>query len=154
MYVPLTDADTDKLNDDVDKLLREDVLKALGKAVENALAPVWDNAIDALKSDTGANYHDAARRAAEAMLERVLDGDKDSARTLFGLSYDARKHHHLDIRGQIYEPSCIKLRRMLVETHADLLRDARVNDLEALVESVREENQKLRDRIYRLERGL
>lgn len=153
MYVPLTDADTDTLNDDVDKLLTDGVLKALKKAAEDALYPVWDNAVEALKSDTGSNYHDAARRAAAAMLDRVLDGDEDAARNLFEMTYDASRHHHL-IRGHIHEPTGVKLRRMLVEAHADLLRDARIKDLEALVGNTTEENRNLQDRIYRLERGL
>lgn len=149
-YVQTTDDQDDRLNADVARLLTERTVSGLKKAINDALYPVWDNAIEALRSDTESNYHNVVIENTRKLLSDVLSGNNDAARTLFACDgYDSSRYHTL-IHGHISEPSDVKLRRQLVEAHADLLIDERIKDLNALVENLRKDIAQLENENHRL----
>lgn len=144
MHTEMTDEQYDTLDEDVSKLLSDETVRDLKKALSDAVAPVWDDVVFHLKEDTQSNYRDVATAMAQNLIDDVLAGKEGAAEKIFGLTaYDGREYHSI-IHGNIHEPSSILLRRRLVEAHADLLRDARVKDLEALVEKMRSDMAQLR----------
>ena len=92
---------------------------------------------------------------AKNLLKAVLEGDEDAAKALF--QTDASREEWAEagepwakvIHGKLHLPESQQLRRLLVEKHADLLRDERIRDLESQLDGVmrqlREANKRLAD---------
>jgi hypothetical protein len=96
-----------------------------------------------------------ATNRARHFLECVLAGDTKAAEALFELGQSSRYCcSGMDegspwaqvIHGAIFETGAIKLRRELVEAHADILKTERMADLESIIEGLRSQIVKLEER--------
>lgn len=108
-------------------------LSKLADSVRDAVKKVLDQASEDLHyyveqemaNNAAWNLDSEARRRAERILERVLAGDQGAASDLFTLKWpDSQSGAHL--LGSNYTPDVVKLRRALLEAHADLFAE-RVN---------------------------
>ena len=87
----------------------------------------------------------AASRA-ERFLERVLQGDNDAAMALLGDKSNGSRYRLVGceqgqpwaslIHGTLFETGGIRLRRQIVEAHADLIRNERIADLESIIDGL------------------
>jgi len=138
MFITAYDEHTDEIEALAAKILTPELAAALKKKLSDELTPVWEAAVDEVLAGAHESVSQVAAERAKRFLEAVLKGEADAAENLFGLKgFDGRKVFHPVIHGRIFESEPIKLRRELVEAHADLLRDARIADLEALLEGAR-----------------
>lgn len=119
----------------VDALFTEEVLDACKKKLGDAIEPVWDNAREQILMDTEFNVSNVIRREIDTVIEALLAGDEKIAKYRLCLTYyTGRSHYTRD-----FVPDPIEMRRKIFEANRDLIVDARVDDLEALVENLREE---------------
>lgn len=140
MYVTAFDEHEAACQEAVDKILTPELVAALKKKLNDELTPLWENAVDEIVEGAAESVSRVAAARARKFLEAVLAGDSKAADNLFGLSgFDGRKSERPVIHGRIFEAEPIKLRRELVEAHADLLMNARIADLEALLEGARKQ---------------
>jgi hypothetical protein len=108
--------------------------------------------------DEFANEHisQVAAARAERFLEAVLEGDDDAAMKLLGdrggdryrnVDYDTGKPWAHLIHGNLFETGGIRLRRKIVEAHAELLKSERIADLEAVVDGLSQQVRELERRL-------
>lgn len=106
-----------------------------------------DDEFDRLEEYASNFISEKAAERAERFLSRVLNGDEEAAMALLGSAnnidrvrlsgIDAGKPWASIYRGRdIFETDGIKLRRKIVEAHADILRNERIADLESIVEGL------------------
>ena len=153
----VTEQHEQTVRDYLDERSRERLRAAIGEIVDaefDRFEDYADEQIAALAVDR-----------AEDFIKRVLNGDDNAGRSLFcarsesdryhTIGYDSGKPWASVIHGTLYETEGIQLRRQLVEAHADLLRNERIADLEAIVEGLRQQinqleadNRRLLDRTY------
>lgn len=151
----------DDMSEELDKItariLTSEVMDALKKKLSQELNPIWENAVNEVVEGASESVSYIASSRAEKFLEAVLAGDADAAKNLFGLTgFTGRERDRNSrglsgpgpvIHGQIFESEPIKLRRQIVEAHADLLRNARIDDLEDQVEAMRTQIERLQKEI-------
>jgi hypothetical protein len=143
MYVTAYDEHADEIQALAAKILTPELAAALKKRLSDELTPIWEAAVDEVIEGAAESVSRVAADRARRFLEAVLKGDTAAAEDLFGLrgfngrSEPGRRQRDSVIHGSIFESDPIKLRRELVEAHADLLRDARIADLEDLLEGAR-----------------
>lgn len=151
----------DELSEDLDettaRILTPELTDALKKKLSQELNPIWENAVNEVLEGASESVSRVASDRAKKFLEAVLAGDANAAKNLFGLSGFTGRERDRNNRGlsglgpvfhgEIFESEPIKLRRQLVETHADLLRNARIDDLEDQVEAMRAQIAKLQKEI-------
>lgn len=148
MHITAYDDHADECKRIANKILTPELLATLKKRLDDELSPLLENAVTAIEEESGDIVSNVAARRAEKFLEAVLAGDENAALNLFGLSgFNGRRTERPVIHGRIFESSPVKLRRQLVEAHADLLRDARIADLEALLEGARRQIVDLEERL-------
>jgi len=138
----------------------DDTVKAMGKKIEEITCMVEDDLMYRMKDDLAPNLvtwvQEMARRTVEALLEGGPHSEDQMRRYL---SCDKRdedgKYHgwtgrfdpegfgsrnqidqHRIIHGELHESGCIRLRRDIVNAHADLLKNERILDLEDQVKSL------------------
>lgn len=128
----LTDARKKGIKDELDELYRDMMDEAETWAAEHISAVATDRA--------------------RKFLERVMAGDEKAASSLFEFGHGSRyRTIGFDegapwaslIHGSVFETSAVTLRRKLVETHAESLKDERVKDLEATIEGLSKQIAKL-----------
>ncbi|MEC5289430.1 MULTISPECIES: hypothetical protein [unclassified Aurantimonas] len=107
------------------------------KACDNFIMSVQDDfhwkVIDGMAEQIEGFVRDMAQRAVDAMLR----GQDDQVKRYLGLDgWTGRDCEHSVIRGTLFETGSIELRKRIVEANADLIRDARVADMEAQVASL------------------
>lgn len=155
MYVTAYDQHTDEIERLTAAILTPELGAALKKALEDALSPIWEAAVDQVLEGAAESVSRVAAERAKGFLEKVLAGDAEAAANLFGLTGFTGRRKPAEppvIHGKIFEAEPIKLRRQLVEAHADLLRDARIEDLENLLDGARKQIARLQadeDRRFR-----
>lgn len=140
MYVTAYDEHEEAIQKVVDKILTPELVAALKKKLDNELNSVWEFAVDEIVAGSPGAVSWIAADRAKKFLEAVLAGDEKAANNLFGLyGFDGRKVERPVIHGRVFEAKPIELRRLLVEAHPELLRNARIADLEALLEGARQQ---------------
>lgn len=138
LHVSAYDEHTDEIEALTAKILTPEVAANLKKTLDDELAPIWEAAVDAVIEGAAESVSRVAADRATRYLNAVLAGDEKAAHELFGLTgFDGRKTELPVIHGAIFEAKPVELRRKLVEAHADLLKDARITDLEILLEAAR-----------------
>jgi len=135
---------------------REAIRGEIEQLVQEEFEHLEDHAADFLAARAGAR--------AEHFLLRVLKGDEDAAMALLGDKYGGSRHRLIGlnkgkpwaelIHGKLFETNGIRLRRQIVEAHAELLRSERIKDLEAVVEGLEAQVRKKDAEIERLHREL
>ncbi len=134
----------------VAKILTPELTARLKKKLNDELSPLWEYAVDEIVEGAADSVSRISADRAKKFLEAVLAGDVDAARNLFGLTgFDGRGKDHPVIHGKIFEADPIKLRRQLVEAHPDLLRDARIADLESSLAAATLQVADLEQSLYR-----
>ena len=151
MYVTQYDEHEDDVQAAVSRILTPDLVANLKKDLGRTFDSLWDAAVNEIVDGAADAVSRIAAERAKKFLEAVLAGDVKAAENLFGLDgFDGRKAERPVMpHGRIFEADPIKLRRQLVEAHADLLRDARIVDLEALLEVARKQVVELEGRLDR-----
>lgn len=142
------------------EFLTEERRKAMKRAVEEMV----DDEFQRLEDYANDYITDVAARRAHDFLEAVLRGDENAATRLIGGTYadryrkggcDDGKPWASMIHGNLFTTQAVEIRRKIVEAHADLLRNARIADLEAVVDGLQQqianqdaEIQRLRDNAF------
>jgi hypothetical protein len=140
LYVSPFDEHSEEIEVLTAKILTPGVAAALKKKLDDELTPIWEAAVDAVIEGAAESVSRVAADRATRYLNAVLAGDEKAAHELFGLTgFDGRRAERPVIHGKIFEADPVKLRRQLVEAHPDLLKDARIADLEILLEEARKQ---------------
>jgi len=123
------------------------------KKLAQELADIVDDEFTRLQEYANSYISDLAAQRAEDFLEKVFQGDADAVMALLGDrtgggrirlgGCDAGTPWASLIHGKLFETNVVKLRRQLVETHADLITSERIADLEATVEGLSQQIRKL-----------
>ena len=132
--------------------LNEDQAETCKKEIGEILEEVIRQQFDDLESDGAVQRFliDTACSRVEAFLEKVLKGDEEATKELFGCGWRSRyrtvgfsdvidRPWSRVIHGSIFETDVMKLRRRIVEANVDLLKDERILDLESQVEGLRKQ---------------
>lgn len=140
MHVTAYDEHEGEIEKTVNKVLTPELLAALKKKLNDELTPLFELAVNEIVEWSPDSVSRIAAERAKKFLEAVLAGDEKAANNLFGLyGFDGRKVERPVIHGSLFEAKPIELRRLLVEAHPELLRNARIADLEALLEGARQQ---------------
>lgn len=140
MHVTAYDEHSEEIDRLTAAILTPELGAALKKKLGDELNPIWEAAVDAVLEGAADSVSAVAASRAAKFLEAVLAGDPDAAARLFGLTGFTGRRVPAEppvIHGRVFESAPIELRRQLVEAHAELLRDARIADLENLPEGAR-----------------
>ncbi|WP_417744753.1 hypothetical protein [Rosistilla oblonga] len=124
------------------------------KAIKAEVGNIIDEELDQMEDYARDHISSVAASRAYKFLERVLAGDNDAGMTLLGDANGSGRYKTNDgepwasvIHGTVFETGGIKLRRQIVEAHADLIESERIKDLESIVEG-------LTNQVNKLERDL
>ncbi len=141
-YVP----DLHEYSDDAAEVEAAQVMdEGRRKALKGEVEQIIDGEFDRLAEYAGHFLSETAADRATRFLERVLAGDEDAITSLLGDNYGSRYHAigyekgtpwAQVIHGKIFETTAITLRRQIVEANAELLRNARIKDLESVVDGL------------------
>lgn len=123
----------------IDGALTEEALAGMRAKISNAMSDLQSDFEYHLKSDVAYNLarhvEDMAHRAIKAMLE----GDDATMRQHLHCKegcYTGRDRDHPVIHGKLFETGAIELRKLVVNAHAELLKNERILDLEDQVKSL------------------
>lgn len=141
--------------------LSEEAVKALTKRVEDITCFIEDDIMYRLKDDMAPSLVSFVGEMARKTVECLLEGNADQMRRYLSCekrdndgqyigwtgrfnpgTWGTRQHvvdQHPIIHGKLFEQGCIRLRRDIVNAHADLLKDERILDLEDQVRSLVEQ---------------
>ena len=127
-----------------DKAAEEAIDKRRKETVRDAICEIIEDEFDRLETDAGYFLTSTATARAEKFYERLLAGDEDAAKELFGgeqdryktLGYDSGEPWCHLIHGRLFETKGIEMRRQIVEAHAELIRNERIADLESVVDGL------------------
>ena len=118
------------------------------KELHDAIEGVVDDEFDRLAEYAEEHISDLAATRAEGFLGKVLAGDEDAAIELISHSHRSRYHVSFDpaaspdkpwarvIHGTIFETSSMELRRKIVEAHAELIRNAFIEDQASIIKGL------------------
>ncbi len=138
--------------------LSEEAVKALTKKVADITCFIEDDIMYRLKDDLAPNLVAHVEDMAKNTVDCLLAGNADQMRRYlscekrsddgpyigwtgrfnpgaWGARQDIADQHPI-IHGKLFEQGCIKLRRDIVNAHADLLKNERILDLEDQVKSL------------------
>lgn len=156
----------------------DDVIATLTKQLDAATAMLTEDLTEHLKHDVASTLSYWVALMAQKSVEAILHGDESELRRFLScerrgedgkyVSYTGRsdgpwpdrnvKDQHPVIDGKLFEQGALKLRKQIVETHAEVLKDERMRDLEdqvrSLAEQVRVAERKASDAHQRLIEGL
>lgn len=141
--------------------LSEEAVKALTKKVEDITCFIEDDIMYRLKDEMAPNLVSYVEDMAQKTVECLLEGNADQMRRYLSCEkrdetgeyigwtgrfnpggWGARRNveeQHPIIYGEFFEQGCIRLRRDIVNAHADLLKTERILDLEDQVRSLVEQ---------------
>jgi hypothetical protein len=125
--------------------------------IKEAIAALVNEELDRLEVDAAYFLTDLAARRAEAFIERLLKGDEDAAKALFGTGEGGyRQAWHKAgqpwaqlINGKLFQTSSMTLLQGIVDANPDLLRNNRIKDLESVVEGLSIQIRELTERLKR-----
>lgn len=165
----------DGLRKSLEAGLSESAVKALAKKVDDITCFIEDDIMYRLKDDMAPNLVSFVEEMARKTVECLLEGNADQMRRYLSCEkrdndgqyigwtgrfnpggYGARQHiadQHPVIHGELFEQGCVRLRRDIVNAHADLLKNERILDLEDQIRSLVEQvNKAKREKEEILER--
>ena len=129
---------------------------AFKSRLDNWFSDVFDTHYNALEDNLPIVISAVATARAKEFFKRILAGNTDAGEALFDSGEQSRKHccglnpddpWSRIIRGDMHETEAIKLRKRMVEAHADLLRTEAIKDLESQVEAVTKQLSKANRRL-------
>lgn len=151
----------DGLRKSLEAGLSESAVKALAKKVDDITCFIEDDIMYRLKDDMAPNLVSFVEEMAKNTIDSLLAGNVEQMRRYLSCEkrgdtgeYDgytgrfnpgawgARQSvvdQHPVIHGKLFEQGCIRLRRDIVNAHADLLKNERILDLEDQVRSLVEQ---------------
>jgi len=126
------------------------------EAIKKEVSQIIDDEYDKLVEHCGSLITEHAATRATSYIEALLRGDKDAAKKLLGGNdsdryrtggSDGGQPWASMIHGELFETYQIRMRRMIVEAYPEIITDARIKDLESVVEGlqlqIKEQNQKI-----------
>ena len=152
-----TDELKDKLIAALEKGVSAEGLTRLKKSVVDIMTEVETDIEYRLKEDLAPNLAAWVVDMANKTVKSMLAGNQDEVRRYLSCEgyYTGRgREHELNYHGNLFEPSCIELRRKIVEAHRDVITDERILDLEAQLASLVKQNKVLIANKHRLEEEL
>lgn len=151
----------DSLQKALETGLTESAAKALAKKVEDITCFIEDDIMYRLKDDLAPNLTAFVEEMARKTVECLLEGNASQMRRYLSCekrddtgqysgwtgrfnpgAWGSRREiseQHPIIHGEFFEQGCIKLRREIVNAHADVIKDERILDLEDQVRSLVEQ---------------
>ena len=151
----------DGLRKSLEAGLSDEAVKALSKKVDDITCFIEDDIMYRLKDEMAPNLVSFVEDMARKTVECLLEGNADQMRRYLSCekrdndgqyigwtgrfnpgAWGARQHvsdQHPIIHGELFEQGCIRLRRDIVNAHADLLKTERILDLEDQVRSLVEQ---------------
>ncbi len=148
-------------NDEAAEVEAERILDDAGqrrKKLKGEIEQIIDGEFDRLEDHAGIFLSETATDRAQRFLERVLEGDEDAIASLIGdhhgsryheIGYEKGKPWASVIHGTIFETTAMRLRRQIVEANVDLLSNARIKDLESVVDGLQRQIAKLESDLER-----
>lgn len=155
----------DGLRKSLEAGLSDEAVKALAKKVDDITCFIEDDIMYRLKDDMAPNLVSFVEDMARKTVECLLEGNADQMRRYLSCekrgddgqyigwtgrfnpgAWGARQSvvdQHPIIHGELFEQGCIRLRRDIVNAHADLLKNERILDLEDQVRSLVEQVKKV-----------
>lgn len=127
-----------------------DTLKGFYEKINTALTDVQSEFEYWIESDMADNLASYIQRMAEHAIDAILQGDEEGMRRYLKCqehAYSGRDCKPCIINGKLHETGAIELRRQIVNAFPELLKSERMLDLEAQVNSLVEENNKLKSEI-------
>jgi hypothetical protein len=152
----LLEDDRAALKEALEAALPEDQMEPLRKKARALADEITDSIEWNLKDNLAANLSYHVREMAGRAVNALMEGNE--AEMIRWLSCDQRgytgrsdgyntnrtiEQQHPVIHGKLFEQGCVKLRKMIVEAHRDLIAEQRILDLEDQVRSLVAQNNKL-----------
>ena len=151
--------DVEKELDEFTGALTNSVLKITDdegykKAKSKMLDDIWESIQYQVIDNMAETLQDLVLRMSSSVVTEMLEGREDQMiRYLHLDQYTGRDRDHCVIRGTLFEPGPIELRKKIAKAHADLISNERIKDLESQVTSLVEEISK-RDAELDRQRGV
>jgi hypothetical protein len=128
--------------------------------IKEVIERVVDDEFDRLEEHADEFISQTAADRAKRFIERVLKGQEEAARALFGTNdnWDRFKPYGADKGepwafqsrdGVLFLTNGMEIRQKIVEAHADLLKNERILDLESIVEGLRKQIVDLYEKLER-----
>lgn len=129
--------------------------KGRSKQIRDAILEIYDDETTKMEEYAEEAISEIAAARATRFLESLIAGDEEAASRLFGFGEDGRRRqigHDQGkpwpsvIHGKIYQTEPMKLREAIVNEFSETLKTERIADLEATVESLREQIARFQER--------
>lgn len=156
-------SDVHDYNPEPAKVAEDFIAEGRRKQIKGVIEQLVDDEFERLEEYANEFISQTAAARAEKFLERVLRGDDDAAMALLGDRNGGSRYHAFSsnagkpwaelIHGKVFETGGIALRRLIVEAHADLLRNERIADLESVVAGLTQQVQKVTAELERCRSG-
>lgn len=144
---------------DASEPVKEFLSEQRRKAITSEIEQVVDEEFDRFEDYANEFISNVAADRAELFFDKVLGGDDKAAMVLLGDQNDSSRYQQGGccsgapwaslIHGRLFETGGIKMRRKIVEAHADLITSERIKDLESIVDGldrqIRKQNQEIND---------
>ena len=151
MYIKEMSDDPIGEDKEVDTIAKKFPWETRLSQLKKEVVEIVDLEYSALEEYAGEFIRNSAIARATRYVKMLLSGDTDAVRALFdkdsdryrGIGYDKGDPWASVIHGSIFETDAISLLRKIVETHADIITDSRIKDLESIVEGLRKQIVKL-----------
>lgn len=159
-----------QLQDVLQSEFSDDAMKRIKKSVDGIVSELEDDLMYRLQDSMAYNLACYVADMAQRAVEMLLEGNEDQMRRYLScdkradsgeyIGYNGRQdgftmgdkniaRQHPVIHGRLFEQGCIRLRKMIVDAHRDVLVTERILDLEEQVKSLVAQNNKLTDEIER-----
>lgn len=145
----------DYTSEECEKIAKDHIPSRNKDLIHSAIKDLIDLEFDRLEEYAGEFISEKAASRASKFLEKVLAGDEDAAKALFGaddsgryveVGCDAGRPWARMTNGNLFETGAIKTRRLIVEAHTDLIRNERIADLESIIDGLQQQIMNLEKR--------
>lgn len=129
----------EELDDFLVNLLDDNSKKKIKKEIDNLLYIIEGDLEYELLERLRSSLSGHTREMAEKAIDAILNGDENRLRqylSCYEYSYTGREHNHEVIHGTLFETGAIALRKKIVDAYPELLKNERILDLEAQLNSV------------------
>lgn len=129
----------EELDGFLENLLDDNSKKKIKKEIDNLLYIIEGDLEYELLERLRNSLSDHTRKMAENAIDAILNGDEDRLRQYLSCTeygWTGRDTDHSVIHGTLFETGAIALRKKIIDAYPDLLKNERILDLEAQLNSV------------------